>query len=595
VQKTTIGRLLLNDVLPAGYQINDTTPKKALNEKMVALAKSDPKLYVDVIGKLKKVGDAVTTDSGITVGLDDIEPDYVERDSILEPALIQIKKTRDINKRKALIDATQQQLLQSTRKHPGQMTTMALSGARGSLAQLMRTVGSSVAVVDDQGQTIPWMISKSYAEGLKAPDAWVAMSEARRNAVETYTSVAAPGEMSKILVNNMSDQLITMPDCKTKNGVLIPITEAQDRFDAQTGELITAAVIRNRTTRQENPVIIKVRSPMTCEAPDGVCQKCYGLNTRGQVPTLGTNVGMMAAHAMGEPLTQMALNAKHATRTSQSQRAVLDGMAGFKQLTEIPQSFFNKATLATQAGNIEQIKKAPQGGHYVFVNKHEHYVPPNLDVRVKKDQIVEAGDVLSDGIAKPDELVRYKGLGTGRQYLVDQLHGLYNRQGLDMDRRHFEILAKTDLNYIRMLDKDSPSLGMIRGDVVDYNRFRRLLAQKSKVVPIDAAQGRFLGDNVLHHTAGTPLTAALVKELRQQGITQVPTAPEVPQHEAVMKPMSRTPLLHPDLLGRLGHRNLKNTILEGAAFGEMSNIHGTHPVPAFVFGEQFGQGPQGRY
>jgi DNA-directed RNA polymerase subunit beta' len=586
----TVGQLLLNDVLPASHQITGPTTKKQLNEKMVDLARKDPHAYVRAIGKLKQVGDAVTTDEGITVGLDDIEPDYKRRDAILEPALAKVRRLQDRNARVDVIQRTQQQMLDVTKKHPGQMTAMALSGARGKPAQLMRSVTTPAAVVDEQNETIPWLISKSYAEGLKPADNWVAMGEARRNAVESYTSVAAPGEMSKILVNNMSDQLITMPDCGTKNGLMMDVNDPNivDRFRADNGDLITA---KNKPRTGS----IRVRSPMTCEAPDGVCQKCYGLDTRGAVPRLGHNVGMIAAHAMGEPLTQMSLSAKHATRTAEKQKNVLRGLSGFKQITEIPQSFFNKATLSSQQGTVTAVKKAPQGGHYVHVDEQQHYVPPNLDVLVRKGRRVNAGDALSDGIPKPDEVVKYKGLGEGRKYLADSLHDIYRRTGVDIDKRHFEILAKTDLNYVRMLDRDDENLGVMRGDVLDYNRFRAQLARDAKDVPVQEAVGQRLGNSLLHHTAGVQITPAMAKDFQQSGIKKVPVTPNAPMFEPVMKPISRTPLLHPDFLAKLGHRNLKNVILEGAAFGEMADIHGTHPVPAFVFGEEFGLGPEGRY
>lgn len=595
---TTLGRLLLNDALPSSHQVTGNTTKKQLNTMMADLARQNPRQYVQAISDLKRVGDAVATDEGLTVGLDDIEPDYTTRDKILEPALTQIKRTRDPKKRVALIEQTQQKLLDTLQKHPGQGTAMTYSGARGKPGQYLRTVSSPVATVDDQNQTVPWVISKSYAEGLKSPDAWIAMAEARRNAVESNISVSAPGEVNKLLIGNMSDQLITMPDCGTTNGVPMRADDPHvlDRYLAQSVDGVSAGtVLTGQTIARLKDKSIVVRSPMTCEAPGGICQKCYGLTTRGQVPHVGFNVGMIAAHAMGEPLTQMTLSAKHATRTSGAQKAVLSGLTGFKQLTEIPQSFFNKATLASRQGNVTAVKTAPQGGHYVHVDDQEHYVPPQLGVRVRKGMKVEPGDALSDGIPKPDEVVRYKGLGAGRRYLVDQLHGIYDRQGIDLDKRHLELLAKTDLNYVRIMDQDSEDLGVMRGDVIDYNRFRTAVAKQAKRVPVNQAVGETLGDNALHHTVGTRVTPTIAAELSKRGVKQVSVAPRIPIHEPIMKPISRTPLLHPDWLAKLGHRNLKNVLLEGAAFGELSEVHGRHPVPAFVFGEEFGAGPRGRY
>jgi hypothetical protein len=291
----------------------------------------------------------------------------------------------------------------------------------------------------------------------------------------------------------------------------------------------------------------------------------------------------------------MALNAKHAVRTTGSKNTVLQGLSGFRQLTDIPQSFFNKATLASREGKVTEVAAAPQGGHYVHVEDQRHYVPPALNVAVRQGARVELGDRLSTGIPKPDEVVKYKGLGAGRRYLVDSLYDVYSESGVDVDKRHLELLAKTDLNHVRIMDEDSGDLGVMRGDIVDYNRFRASMAAQSKMMKLSDAIGSTLGDSVLHHTAGTRITPSLAKDLQRRGVTQVPVAPRVPRHEMIMKPIARTPLMNPDVFARLAHRNLKQTLLEGAAFGDRSDIHGTHPIPAFVFGAEFGTGPSGRY
>ena len=197
---TSVGRLLLNSALPSSHQITEATSKKDLKNLLIDLARTDPNQYVEAVAAIKRIGDEVTTDMGITVGLDDIEPDYARRDPILKPAIEHVRKTKDDATRIKIIQDTQARLLDSTRHHPGQMTMMATSGARGKLAQLMRTVGSPVAVVDANKKTIPWIISRSYAEGLKAPDTWAEMTESRRNVVEANLAVSEPGAVGKLLV-----------------------------------------------------------------------------------------------------------------------------------------------------------------------------------------------------------------------------------------------------------------------------------------------------------------------------------------------------------------------------------------------------------
>lgn len=593
-KNTTVGRILINQTLPSAYHITDTITNKQLQAKLVELAKSDPHQYVESIGQLKRVGDAIATDLGITVGLDDIEPDYKKRDAVLEPALIKVKQTKDPEKRRRIIAETQEKLLQVAGEHPGQMTPMVRGGARGKLPQLLRTVASPVGATNERNEVIPWLISKSYAEGLKPADNWATIGEARRGHVAAAISVSAPGEISKILVNNMSDQLITMPDCGTQNGIILRTDDPQivDRYEAKTNTLITPQVA-NELRRKQGTVL--VRSPMTCEAPHGVCQRCYGLNTKGQNHSIGTNVGMISAHAVTEPLTQISLNARHNTRTVKSEKAILSGLEGFKQLTEIPQSFFNKAILASHDGEITSVKVAPQGGHYVHMGEDEHYIPPNLDPVVKKGTVVQAGDVLSTGIPKPDEILAHKGLNAGREYVVQQLQNIYKGQGVDIDRRHLELVAKTDLNYVKLTDPQSDKHGYIRGDIVDFNGFRANMAAQATHTPLNQAVGKVLGNNVLHYTVGAPVTKEMVTTLKENGFTKVPVLDHVPTYEPIMKPLSRTPLLHPDWMARLAHRNLKNVILDAAAFGESADIHGTHPVLPFAWGEEFGRGPNGRY
>ena len=270
-------------------------------------------------------------------------------------------------------------------------------------------------------------------------------------------------------------------------------------------------------------------------------------------------------------------------------------MAGVRQMIEVPQSFVNKATLADHMGVVTKVSVAPHGGHYVYVDQHEHYVAPHLEVLVHAGQSVEAGDVLSDGVPKPDELVAHKGLGVGRQYLVDALHRLYKKQGVDVDKRHLEILARADLNHVRVLGHSDAHPELLRGDLISYDVYKNAIGSDTKTMAIAAASGHVLGKETLHFTVGTPLTPSIVATMQKHGVKEVAVASSAPRVEFVMKPMTRNPLLNPDWLARMSHRYLKDTLLRGAHYGDATDYHSTHPVPAYAFGETFGTGTDGRY
>jgi len=595
----TFGEHLVDDALPTQYKGRGVFTKGKLHETLVEMAKAHPELYAEAVTKLKRVGDEVATLEGISVGLEDIAPDE-RRNALLTPFVTAFHKAPAAGREKILLDA-QNSMLAYTKTHPSTMGEMIRSGGRGNAPQLMKMVASPVLARDEKDKIVPWIIPRSYSEGLKPSDAWVAGNEARINAIKSNISVVEPGDLAKILVNNMSDKIVTAVDCGTHNGIAMNSTDPHiiDRYLAHAaggftpGTLVTPEVAR-RLSKADSVI---VRSPMTCEAAHGICQKCQGLDATGHPHVIGINVGMRAAQAMAEPLTQFSLNAKHGGRidTGKDHEKRPEGIKGVRQLLEIPQSFLYKATLAEHDGEVSKIEKAPQGGHYVWLGDSRHYVSPDLNVTAHLGQKVTAGDVLSNGVPKPDEIVKYKGLGTGRKYLVDTMYNVYKDAGADMDKRHLEILARSVLNHVYITDPGEGTHGFMKGDIVNFNRLTAALGKDAHSTLLNAAVGETLAKNVLHYTPGTRITQAIRDDLTRRGISSVDVAELPPQIEPIMRAASRTPLLNSDWMQRLAHRYLKESLMSGAHRGDVSDIHGTSPVPGYAHGLEFGQGPSGTY
>jgi hypothetical protein len=422
--------------------------------------------------------------------------------------------------------------------------------------------------------------------------------------IKSQADVVEPGDLSKILVNNTSDQVITVADCGTHNGLSLPITDphildrhlAKDQHGFRRNTLVDQRVLAQCQKTEVRQLI--VRSPMTCEASQGLCQHCVGLNSTGHLSRIGENAGIRASHALGEPLTQLALNAKHGVRLSGSNPLDIGGLEGFRMMLESPAAFKNKALLAPEAGTVSEIRAAPQGGYFISVNQTPQHLMPGLKPTVRVGDKVHAGDVLSEGVPKPDEVVKHKGLGAGREYLVDKLHKIYKDNGINTDRRHFEVLAKASLNHVKIedvSDEDSAIHGFVRSDIIEYNRLRNIAAKTGQVTPLSQAVGKYLAEGALHHVAGTRITEPMVEELKKAGFHEVQTSVKAPLVSPVLAPATRNPLLNPDWLVRLGHRYLKQSILEGAHEGQHSEIHGAHPLPGLIFSAEFGEGEHGNY
>lgn len=595
----TFGQFLVNEVMPDDMQVSGPMTQKDLYGKIYEMARRDPKDAAKRIDDLRFLGHELATTEGFSLGLDDITPDPRAK-KITKATMLKIKDVQDPDKRREIIGQAEKEMLKLAPEHPGSLGEMLRAGARGKAIQLTRTVNSQMHALDPVTEKpFPWFIPRSYSEGLKPSEYWLANAESRTNLINARVGVTEPGAAAKVFVNNMNSQMILAEDCGTDNGVMMSTEDSNiaDRYLARPeagmpkNKLITPHAMSQLRKKADH---VMVRSPMTCELNDGICQKCYGLNEFGQAHDLGTNVGVRSAQALTEPITQFTISARHGVRGTSEDSKIVGGLKGMQQLVDIPKSFINKATLSTLEGEVGKIDKAPQGGHHIHVGAEKFYVPPFLDPIVQSGDRVTPGDALSNGIPRPDEIVQYKGLGAGRQYLVDRMHDIFKKdRGLDIDKRHLEVLARSHLNYVRV--ENDPERRFHPGEVVNYSTLLRALKDDADTVPTKEAIGQVMASGHMHHAAGTTVTPEIANELKANHIKEVMVARTPPTVSFFMRPLTRNPLLNPDWMARLGHRYLKDSILEGVHTGQLSDIHGTHPAPAFAYGAEFGKGKGGRY
>jgi DNA-directed RNA polymerase subunit beta' len=591
--KGTLGQFLVKDALPTKYQPqgNNFTVKD-VKTSLMALAKDDPTKYAVVAPSIKRIGDEFSTYEGLSVGLDDIEPEYKKRDPILKAARRQIMSaTTDTQINKILIN-TQAKIKAITKTHPGDMALTANAGAKGNINQLMKAVGSPVVIGDAKGKPTPYLIERGYSEGLSPAEAWIGAVEARANGITAATSVSGPGEMQKVMANMMSPLVVSGTDCGTHNGILLdPSTDSiEGRYLAGSNKYVDSSMYRSLSSKGKQ---VKVRSALTCEADGGICQKCAGRDNYGKNMDIGVNVGIRSSQALSEPLTQMTLSARHGVNlvAGSENDLKLSGLKGFKQLVEMPNSFMHKAPLAESGGKVESISKAPQGGFDIKIGGRDHYVPPKRGLKIKLNQKIEPGDVLSTGIPNPADVIRHKGIGEGRKYLAGALQTLYKDEGIRADPKHFEYLAKTQFDYV----KADKRLGeYLPGEVIPYNTAKKLLSDSHELVKPRDSVGMVLKEPILHHMPGTKITRSMLPDLSSAGKPKIKAANEDIKFSPVASSAVRTPLYNPNWMQRLGFRYQKSTLLQAAATGEKADIHSYNPVPGIVTGE-IGRSFDGKY
>jgi DNA-directed RNA polymerase subunit beta' len=212
---------------------------------------------------------------------------------------------------------------------------MAHSGARGSVTQMKQLGGMRGLMAKPSGEIIETPIISNFKEGLTVLEYFNSTHGARKGLADTALKTANSGYLTRRLVDVAQDCIVRSHDCGTERAitaeaavndgeVLLPLAErilgrvsADDICVPGTDQVIVARgqLIDERLADlvgQANVASCRIRSPLTCEAEEGVCAMCYGRDlARGTLVNQGEAVGIIAAQSIGEPGTQLTMRTFH--------------------------------------------------------------------------------------------------------------------------------------------------------------------------------------------------------------------------------------------------------------------------------------------
>lgn len=412
------------------------------------------------------------------------------------------------------------------------------------------------------------------------------------NGLIVSNSTAKGGFFAKTLSRVNLSNYVSTDDCQTSNGLDLSVEEPdirgrvlqRDAAGFPAGTVITRDVLK-RLKKNEQEVI--VRSPMTCQAENGICSKCFGVTAEGRLPRIGEHVGITASTALGEPLVQSSLNSKHVT-SAKGGKQEFSGLDYIQQFVESPEEFKDRSIVAEEEGLVEDIREAPQGGSYIRVSGREHYVPPDRKIQVEVGKTVEAGDQLTDGLVDPEDVVRLKGLGAGRRYYAERLSEIASASGAGMDRRLFETIARSAIDHVEL--DDPVEEGFLPDDVVSYSKFvhRRSIPSKVQRLTTHKAIGKYLQAPALHHTVGTKITRSMAEMLEAKGFKELQVSDEEVPFRPKMIRLQQAASLNDDWLARMGGSNLGRGLEDSRTRALDTNIEeNTHPVPRLAVTTDF--------
>ena len=183
-------------------------------------------------------------------------------------------------------------------------------------------------------------------------------------------------------------------------------------------------------------------------------------------------------------------------------------------------------------------------------------------------------------------------MGLGREYLVKSIRESFEDSGIKIDQRNIEVLAKTQLNFVKL---DKPVGDMLEGDVVPVSSVVKQMGLTGQRSSVMASVGKVLAKPVFEHIPGTLITKRIAEDILDKGKNEVFVTDSKPVFKPVMVAATRTPLLNPNWLQRLGYRYQKDTLIDAATFGQKADIHGYDPLAALAIGKEFKRGPKGEY
>lgn len=619
--RTTVGQLLVNQALPEDMRDHARVlDKKGMNALLRELAEKHPDKYVEVSKKLSDVGRTVATEfGGYTFGLEHLRTSAVAKKirAEIQQKMRRILGTDQVEINGRLVDVTPQmrkdmivkmvgsyqqrqidEIYAEAKKANNPLALQVVSGSRGNQMNLASLIGSDLLYSDHRDEVIPLPVLSSYSQGLKPMEYWAATYGARRGTMATKFATQDAGFLSKQL-NQVAHRLMVVDEEDPRDVPNRGLPVDTDDGDNE-GALLAQDVGPYKRNTVLSPKILKhlkglghdrilVRSPLVGGSPDGgIYARDVGVRERGTLPGRGEQVGLTAAQALSEPLSQGQLSAKHSGGVAGQEKAV-GGFAYINQLIQVPQKFKGGAAHAEHDGTVSSIEPAPAGGHYVWVNDKRHYVPAGVALKVGKGDAVEAGDVISEGFPNPAIVTEHKGVGEGKRYFVNAMRQAMNDAGMKVNRRNVEVLARGLINHVVLTDEMGDN---VPDDVLPYstveNVYQPRTDSRSVRVGPDAA-GKYLESPVLHYSVGTKVRPSVLKELQHFGVGEVTVHSDPPPFKPRMIRGMYSLQNDPDWMTRMYGSGLKSSVLDATHHGAVSDELGTSFVPGLARAVDFGR------
>ena len=432
---TTPGRMLIGECLPQNHKVPFEIVNRLLTKKDIGdvidevyrhTGQKDTVLFADAIMTL---GFRNAFKAGISFGKDDmIIPDskvalvdetkalVADYEQQYQDGLItqQEKYNKVIDAWSRCGDQVANAMMDEIRATPlddqgreaqvNSIYMMSHSGARGSPTQMKQLAGMRGLMAKPSGEIIETPIISNFKEGLTVLEYFNSTHGARKGLADTALKTANSGYLTRRLVDVSQDCVVVVPDCGTERMLEMRSIVQGGSVIASLGERILGRTLAEDIVDKEGNIVVpngtlldepttakieatglqaaKIRSPLVCEATQGVCAKCYGRDlARGTPVNIGEAVGVIAAQSIGEPGTQLTMRTFHIGGAAQVNEqshleAICEGTVVHRDIPTITDKRGRRLSLARGGeivvldteGRERAMHRVPYGTHLLHAN-----------------------------------------------------------------------------------------------------------------------------------------------------------------------------------------------------------------------------------
>ena len=561
IVKATLGRLIFNQPIPQNLgfierktvddmfelEIQKVVKKKELGQIIDhCIKKHGASICANMLDNIKEMGYHYSTRASFSISVYDMTIPK-EKKSIIENSQ---KKVDKINRFYEMGKLTNEErynnvikvwdqttkdvtsALQSGFDEYNPIKIMADSGARGSEKQMRQLAGMRGLMFATNGKTIELPIKSNFREGLNILEYFMGAKGSRKALSDTALKTADSGYLTRRLVDVSQEVIVREVKCDTTKGAWVskivdekegttlepladriigrytigPVIDPQGNVIVADDEMITEAQAKAIDAAGIDKVYI--RTAIQCHAKQGICAHCYGSDLSSGLPVnVGEAVGIIAAQSIGEPGTQLTMRTFHTGGVAGSD--ITQGLPRVEELFEarVPKK---PAVLAEFDGVVRIHAGDVANMNDVILTTDEndvvkYQIPYGMRLAINDGDHVVKGQALTEGNKSPYDIMNILGLDAVYEYIIKEIQKTYRSQGVDVNDRHIEIIARQMTRKINVTNGgDTEMLVGANVDMIDFEAQNEIVQQR-----IDA------GEQNLCLAEGTPVLLGITKAALQ--------------------------------------------------------------------------------